>query len=323
MTARKIIIDTDPGVDDAMAIYYALRSPELEVIGLTTVFGNAATPTCTQNALRLMEIAGRSDIPVAEGASRPLGRPFQGAADFVHGSDGQGDTFLAPPHTRPDVRSAAQFLIDQIMAAPGEITIVALGPLTNLALAYLLQPAIGHQVREIVLMGGAAFVPGNVTPAAEANIWNDPIAADIVFSLPCPVTMIGLDVTEQIVMNEADFAAIAAMDNPMARHIARIAPFYLRFYQTRYGTPESWCHVHDSTTITYLLNPALFTTKTCAVRVETSGLGVGKTWPALRVSDQEAEWAGRNAVTIAVGVDARAAIDLELSRLANTSSAQN
>ena len=134
---RKIVVDTDPGIDDAMAIFYALRSPELEVLGLTTVYGNAHTETCTLNALRLLEIAGRPDIPVAEGAHRPLVSRFHGPADFVHGKDGQGDTFLPPAAGKPVAVHAAQFLIDAVMSDPGNVTIVALGPLTNVALALL------------------------------------------------------------------------------------------------------------------------------------------------------------------------------------------
>lgn len=140
--ARKLIIDTDPGVDDAMAIFYALNSPEFDVIGLTTVYGNVAAKLCTQNALRLLEVADRPDIPVAAGADHPLTMPFNGGVGFVHGDDGQGNANLPPPSTQPVSLHAAQFLIDAIQSFPGEITLVALGPLTNLALMLMLQPDI-------------------------------------------------------------------------------------------------------------------------------------------------------------------------------------
>ena len=140
MTPQQIIIDTDPGIDDDMAIFYALASPELDVVGLTTVFGNAHTTTCTRNALRLLEIAGRSDIPVAEGAHRPLAMDFRGPADYVHGTDGQGNLDLPEPETAAIAQDAAHFIVERVMAAPGRITLCPIGPLTNIALALLLEP---------------------------------------------------------------------------------------------------------------------------------------------------------------------------------------
>ena len=178
---RKLLIDTDPGIDDAMAIFYALESPELEVVGLTTVFGNADTEVTTRNALSLLEIAQRSDIPVAAGAVKPLAMDYRGPAAFVHGPDGQGGVNPPAPTTAPLPADAAHFIIDTVMSAPGQITLVPLGPLTNVALAMLLEPRLTRQVAEIVLMQGAAFVGGNVSPAGAAKILNDPEAADIVF----------------------------------------------------------------------------------------------------------------------------------------------
>ena len=184
---RKILIDTDPGIDDAMAIFYALESPELEVVGLTTVFGNAHTDVTTRNALSLLEIAERTDIPVAAGAVKPLAMEYRGPVAFVHGPDGQGGVDLPPPTTAPVDADAAHFIIDTVMSSPGEITLVPLGPLTNIALAMLIEPRLTENVAEIVLMGGAAFVGGNASPAGEANILNDPEAADIVFGADCPI----------------------------------------------------------------------------------------------------------------------------------------
>ncbi len=157
MGARKILIDTDPGIDDAMAIFFALAAPELDVVGLTTVFGNVDTALCTENALRLLEIADRCDIPVAAGATRPLAMPYRGPADFVHGKDGQGNANLAAPTTRPIAVDAVRFIIDTVMSAPGEITLVPLGPLTNVALAMLIEPRVTANLAGIVLMGGNAF----------------------------------------------------------------------------------------------------------------------------------------------------------------------
>ena len=314
VTARKILIDTDPGIDDAMAIFYALESPELEVVGLTTIFGNAHTDVCTRNALSLLEIAGRTDIPVAPGAARPMAMDYRGPADFVHGADGQGDVDLPPPRTAPLAITAAQFIVEQVMAAPGEITLVPLGPMTNVALALLLEPRLGENLAGIVLMGGNAFRGGNASPAAEANVINDPEAADLVFGADCPIVMCGLDVTEATFMTSADIARIAGLDNPRARHLARILPYYEAFYKDRHGVEGIF--VHDSTTITYLLAPELYSSVELPVRVDCgSGVGRGKTWPASRLTDRESPWSGRRPVTILTGVDAAAAIQLELGKL--------
>ena len=314
MSPRKILIDTDPGIDDAMAIFYALASTELEVIGLTTIFGNAHTEVCTKNALGLLEIAGRSDIPVAAGAVRPLAMDYRGPADFVHGAGGQGDVELPPPAGAPLEVSAAQFIVDQVMAAPGEITLVPLGPLTNVALAALLEPRLGENLAGIVLMGGNAFCGGNASPAAEANIINDPEAADVVFGIDCPIVMCGLDVTEQTFMTSDDLAGIAQVDNPRARHLSRILPYYEAFYRGRHGVEGIF--VHDSTTITHLLAPHLFTSVDQPVRVDCGqGVGRGKTWPARQLTDRENAWSARRPVTLLTGVAAAAAIRLELGRL--------
>ena len=311
---RKILIDTDPGIDDAMAIFYALASPELDVVGLTTIFGNADVDTCTTNALRLLEIAGRTDIPVARGVSRPLAMDFRGPADFVHGVDGQGDTGLAAPTTKAVATDAVHFIVDTVMAAPGEITLVPVGPLTNIALAMLVEPALGRNLAGIVLMGGAAFVPGNASPAAEANIINDPEAADIVFGADCPLVMAGLDVTEKTFMSNAVLARLSAGTNARAQHIARIAPYYAQFYGTRMGLDGIF--VHDSTAISWLLAPQHYTVVEHPIRVDTAhGVARGKTLPALRVSDRESAWSGRRAVTILTGVDNDAVVELEMDRL--------
>ena len=314
-TARRILIDTDPGIDDAMAIFYALASPELEVVGLTTVFGNAHTDVCTINALRLLDIAGRPDIPVAQGASRPLAMNYRGPVAFVHGDDGQGNVHL-PPSTREAVPvHAAQFIIDTVMAEPDEITVVLLGPFTNMALAMLMQPDLTSFVKEIVVMGGAAFTSGNASPASEANILNDPEAADIVFGADCPITMAGLDVTHRITMTNDDLAAFGRAPGARAAHLAAIVPYYAGFYRDR--NHVDGIYVHDSTTITYMLAPHLFTWKELPIRVDTGhSVCRGRTLPALHDSDEEGPWQGRRAVRILTDVDARGAIALELEHLA-------
>ena len=309
---RKIIIDTDPGVDDAMAIFFALRSPELDVIGLTTVFGNVHTNLATTNALRLLEIAGRTDIPVAQGADNPLAVPFKGPVPFVHGDDGQGNVHLRPPKTRPVAQSAAQFIIEQVMAAPGEITLVPVGPLTNIALALRLEPRLAQNVKEVVLMGGNALCPCNATPAAEANIHNDPEAADVVFGAGWPVTMVGLDVTHTVNMTPDHLERYARADNPLAQHITRIVPHYQAYFENAYGIRG--IYVHDSSAIAYVINPALFETARWPVRVETQGISRGKTWPN-NGERPLPPWEGRPLVNICLKVDAARLLEKELSRL--------
>jgi inosine-uridine nucleoside N-ribohydrolase len=311
--ARKIIIDTDPGVDDAMAIFFALKSPELDVIGLTTIFGNVHTDLATTNALRLLEIAGRPEIPVAKGADNPMVRDYDGPVPYVHGDDGQGNVHLPLPAGRAVGQTAAEFIVEQIMAAPGEVTLVPVGPLTNIGLALRLEPRIAQNVREVVLMGGAAFCPGNASPAAEANIRNDPEAADLVFGAPWQVTMVGLDVTHNTVLGPDHIAAYAALDNPIAQHITRILPHYRKFFEDWY--PIQGIYVHDSSAVAYLIDPSLFKVVRYPVRVDcTSSISRGKTWPGTGRRLLPA-WEGRPAANICVEVDAHRLVELELERI--------
>ncbi|MDL1899240.1 nucleoside hydrolase [Anaerolineae bacterium CFX9] len=310
---RKIIIDTDPGIDDAMAIYFALRSPELEVVGLTTIFGNVHTSLATTNALRLLEIAGRTDIPVAKGVDDPLAHPYRGPVPYVHGEDGQGNVFLPPPTTKAIDKSAAQFIIDTVMSNPGEITLVPVGPLSNIALALRMEPRIAQNVKEVVLMGGNALGPGNASPAAEANILNDAEAADVVFGAPWQVTMVGLDVTHEVKATKAHLDEYKKINNPMAQHIVRILPVYIDFFESTYNTDGIF--VHDSSAIAYLIDPTLFTVVQSAVRVDTdSGISRGKTWPNLGERPR-APWEGRPKVNICVAVEGERLLDLELERM--------
>jgi inosine-uridine nucleoside N-ribohydrolase len=311
---RKILIDTDPGIDDAMAIFYALESPELEVVGLTSVFGNADTSVCTANALTLLEIAGHTDIPVARGVEAPLAMPYRGPVAFVHGTDGQGDVFLPPPTITTQQIDAPNFIVRTVMDAPGLITLVGIGPLTNIAIAMQIEPKLAANIAEIVVMGGNAFCGGNASPAAEANILNDPEAADIAFGADCPIVMAGLDVTEQIEMTASDLSRLSSFGNARAQHIAAIVPFYAKFYRDRLGLDGIL--VHDSTTISYLLAPQLFTWVEYPVRVDCgNSFCRGKTQPAVHVSDQESAWSGRRPVRILTGADSRAVVELELKTL--------
>ncbi len=313
---QKIIIDTDPGVDDAMAIFFALESPELDVIGLTTIFGNVDTELATTNALRLLEIADRTDIPVVRGADDTLAGPFKGPVPFVHGDDGQGNVHLPPPTTKPLDTTAAEFIIEQVMGAPGKITLAPIGPLTNIALALHLEPRIAEHVREVVLMGGNALGPGNATPAAEANIHNDPEAADVVFGASWQVTMVGLDVTRKVNMTSAHLERYAQADNPLAQHIARITPHYQNYFERCYPELDG-IYIHDSSAIAYLIDPTLFTVQRWPLRVETQSISRGKTWPDIGSghSDRLHPWQNRPLVNVCVEVDAPRLLELELRRL--------
>lgn len=309
----RLIIDTDPGIDDAMALFAALASPELEVAGLTTVFGNVTTEVATRNALTLLDIAGRPDIPVAGGAAAPLAMDYLGAIPHIHGEDGLGDGGSLPSPTGAPVDvSAAEFLC---RAAPGA-TILAIGPLTNLALALRLRPDLDTLVEQVVVMGGNALGPGNATPAAEANIMNDPEAADVVFGARWPVTMVGLDVTHQVVLPRAGVEALTAGDTPAARLLAQATPLYQSFLAKVSGL-DGGIYLHDPSAVAYLLDPGLFRTERWPVRVETQGFSRGKTWPSIGDTDDAAPlaWRGRPLVNVCVGVDAPGVLDLITSRL--------
>ncbi len=312
MTPRKLLIDTDPGVDDSMAILFALCSPEVEVVGLSTVFSNTDVKQTTLNALQVLEVAGRPDIPVAPGAAAPLVRPFQGGGRQVHGKDGLGDTFLPPPLGHPLDISAAEFIARTVMAQPGEITLVAIGPLTNLALALRLEPRLASAVNQVIIMGGAAFTTGNISPVAEANIYNDPEAASIVFSAGWPLTMVGLDVTMRTVMSRAYLDELAEAHNPLTSFIARIAPFYFNFYRETYNVDG--VYTHDPSAIAYAVDPTLFHAKRLPVLVETEGHCAGQTVP-----DCRKQWADSTEINVCVDVDSARLLALFKERLAKNS----
>ena len=310
---KKIIIDTDPGIDDAMAILFALASPEIELLGLTTIFGNVYTAQATQNALRLLEFAGRGDIPVAHGAELPLYGDVEGVADYVHGANGLGDIPHADPTSQPDPRNAAQFIIDTVMANPGEVTLVPVGPLTNIALALAIEPRIVDNVAEVVIMGGAATVSGNVNPAAEANIYNDPHAADRVFTARWPLlAMVGLDVTEQVIMDEAYLRSLRG--SRTGAYIEEISRFYIDFYERANGL--RMCHTHDPSAIAYVIDPTLFRARVGPIRVVGDGLARGQTiWDRRQHWWGPHAWTDRPAVSVCVEVEAERLLNLYKERI--------
>jgi inosine-uridine nucleoside N-ribohydrolase len=313
MAQQRIIIDTDPGIDDAMAIFFALNSPEIELIGLTTTFGNGHIELTTINALRLLEIAGRNDIPVSQGAAQPIASTFDEPGTVVHGDDGQGNLHLPLPTTKAIQQPAPEFIIEQIMKAPGEITLVPIGPLTNIALALQLEPRIAQAVREVVIMGGNALGSGNITPAAEANIFHDVEAADIVFGTEWPVTMVGLDVTHKTIMTAEQLAHFDNSSKPTTKHLSGIIPFYLNF--TRVVNKLDGIYLHDPTAVAYLVAPDAFKTQQSWVRVESESFSRGKTWPANFINKWGLAWENRPLVNICIDVDGTRISDLILERL--------
>jgi inosine-uridine nucleoside N-ribohydrolase len=272
--SRKIIIDTDPGIDDAMAIFLALNTPKLDVLALTTTFGNVPVDLATKNALILVELAN-VDIPVATGVALPLSAAPLKHPDFVHGIDGFGNVNSPSPKRQSDKRNAAQMIVDLVHANPNEVTLVALGPLGNLAKAIELDQTIVKLVDEVILMGGTAFEPGNVTPVAEANIINDPHAADKVFTANWKVTMIGLDVTHQVIMDNALLSKIKQSKPIIGEFLYDITQFYIDFYHKTFGIDG--CYVHDASTIVYAAEPDIFSTEQGHVRVATDGVAIGQT----------------------------------------------
>lgn len=277
---RKVIFDTDPGVDDAMALYYALAHPLIDVVGITTTFGNVWVEQAAVNALYLCALASR-DIPVTVGAAKPLVKVAEPPPDFIHGADGLGNLpQRVITRGAPDARSSPQFIIDLVRQYPGEITLVAVGPLGNLATALQMDPKLPTLVREVILMGGTVLESGNVSPVAEANIWNDPHAADAVFTAGWPLTMVGLDVTHQVILPLALFRAIAEHHCHRATDTLHHA---VSFYSTFYGQHDSvvrqvnGCYGHDVLAFVVLTNPELFTLQTGRVRVAVDGLAQGQT----------------------------------------------
>lgn len=308
---KKIIIDTDPGIDDAMAILFALQSPEIEVVGLTTVFGNVYTPLATQNALRLVEFAGK-ETPVAHGAELPLVVSLDSIADYVHGSDGLGNTNQPLPTGQPVNIPAAQFIVETVMGNPGQVTLVPVGPLTNIALALALEPRIADNVAGVVIMGGAATVNGNVNPAAEANMFHDPHAADVVFSASWPVTMVGLDVTTQTIMTDGYLTSLKG--SRMGDYIYDISRFY-REYHKQTGVKDG-IHTHDPSAIAYVIDPTLFTTRQGPIRVVTEGIAMGQTlWDQRQRWSSGNPWTEISPTTVCVDVDSERLLALYKERI--------
>jgi inosine-uridine nucleoside N-ribohydrolase len=261
--ATPILIDCDPGHDDAMALLLALASPELELLGVTTTHGNTTLANTTVNALKILELAGRGDVPVAAGAERPLLREPR-VADHVHGASGLDGPDLPAPSIAPVAAHAVDFLAERLRTSDRPVTLVPTGPLTNIALLLARHPDAAAKAERIVLMGGA-IAEGNITPAAEFNIWSDPEAAARVFAGGIDVTMVGLDVTHRALMTPADADTLRGKGR-VGEVVAELFAFYHRFHSRVYHLPGS--PVHDALAVAHLIRSDLLTTVHCNVEID-------------------------------------------------------
>ncbi len=308
---EKIIIDTDPGQDDAVAILMALASPdELEVLGISAVAGNVGLAQNAINALKVVELSERTEIPVFAGSPAPLRRPLV-TAEHVHGQTGLDGPVLPDPQKQLEAGHGADFIVDTLRAEPEKtVTLVALGPLTNIALALIKAPDIGPRIKQIVLMGGAYFEVGNLTPAAEFNIYVDPEAADVVMRSGVPITMASLDVTHKVLTTHERIAALRAIGNTAGAAVADMLGFSERFDLAKYGWDGA--PLHDPCTIAFLLKPELFEGRQINVSIEvqselTRGMTVADFW---QITDRP-----RNVFFLS-GVDADGFYQLLTERLA-------
>lgn len=310
MTPRKIIIDTDPGQDDAFAILLALASPELQVLGICAVAGNVPLPLTTRNSRIICELAGRPDMRVFAGCDRPMIRKLV-TAEHVHGKTGLDGPALPEPTMPLESQHAVDFIIETLRREPAHsVTLCPLGPLTNIATAFAKAPDIVERVGQIVLMGGGSFEGGNITPAAEFNIYVDPQAADLVFRSGVPLVVMPLDMTHKALTTRKRVEAFRAMGTEVGRMAAEWADFFERFDMEKYGSEGA--PLHDPTVIAYLLKPELFKGRHINVEIETqSELTMGMT---------VADWwgvTGRAANALFIGsVDAEGFFELLTERLA-------
>jgi inosine-uridine nucleoside N-ribohydrolase len=298
----KLIIDTDPGIDDAMAIFYAAGALDINLLGLTTIFGNVTTKTATRNALRLLEWTSLEDVPVAEGLPKPRELPPFPPSANVHGEEGFGTLPAADPKGQKIAETAPEFLVRMAREHKGELVLCPIGPLTNIAAALDLDPEFASNVARIVLMGGSLEEGGNITPHAEANIYHDPHAAEVVFASGANITMVGLDVTHRILCTAEDFNAIEKTAPVLGGMINEMSLFYLHFYTT-VGKHEG-CSLHDPAAVIACTHPHLFTSRAVPISVSCEGETSGAT---ILAADE------RRATDVLMTVDAQAVKQLFMS----------
>ncbi|MGV2702940.1 UNVERIFIED_CONTAM: pyrimidine-specific ribonucleoside hydrolase RihA [Aeromonas salmonicida] len=306
--ALPVILDCDPGHDDAIALILALASPELKVLAVTTSAGNQTQEKTLNNALRILTLLGRDDIPVAAGAPKPLARELI-IADNVHGESGLDGPTLPDPAFAPQAMTGLELMAKCLRESPEPVTLVPTGPLTNIALLLAAHPELKPKIARIVLMGGAAGA-GNWTPAAEFNIYVDPEAADMVFKSGIPITMCGLDVTHEAQVMDEDIARVRAIANPVARCVAGLLDFFMIYHRDpKWGFAGA--PLHDPCTIAWLLAPALFHGVECRVDIETRGLHtIGMT-----VVDRYGLTGKPANALVLLGLDRAGFIDLLVERL--------
>lgn len=306
----RIILDTDPGIDDALAFFLALASPEIQLEAITTVSGNVHVEHTTRNALALLTLAGRTDIPVARGCADPLLVQHVHAAE-VHGDNGVGGVALPTPAVQPVSQHAVDLIIERVLAAPGAITLVPIGPLTNLALALRREPSIAQKVREVVIMGGALRVPGNVTPAAEFNIYVDPHAAHAVFHAGWPLRLVSLDVTTRVLLSRDQVAIWARDGGKVKTTIQQMMAYYFDVFAAHSDSPHF--QMHDPLCLASVFLPDLITWEPAYVDVELNGsLTLGETVGYFDPTQQQPN------AQVSVGVQAERFIDLFLERVGQT-----
>ena len=304
----RILFDTDPGIDDACAILLALASPELTVEGLSVVHGNCSLEQATVNALSVLELANAAHIPVARGSELPLVQPSLLAPE-THGDTGLGYAKLPEPRAKPISQHAVDFLIEKILGAPGEITLVAIGPLTNVALAIRQEPRIAEALKEIIIMGGAIRYAGNTTAVAEFNTYVDPHAAHIVFHAGIPATLVPLDVTYQCILAPDDVRRLQEVKSPITQFVADATRFYMEFHD-EYQQIDG-CVINDPLALALTFAPELCTYQELPVDVDLSGgISMGKT-----VADFYNYTKQPANLKVALGVQARDFIDLFVKRM--------
>ena len=308
MTPTPIIIDCDPGHDDAIALLLAVASPEVELIGVTTVAGNTTIDKTTNNALRVLELAGRADIPVYRGAERPFIRK-QDVAVHVHGESGLDGPDLPQPTTREQALHAVDYLAQEIRARDGKVTLIPTGPLTNIGLLFALHPDVRPE--RIVIMGGA-IGEGNRTPAAEFNIWADPEAAQRVFLEGLDTTMVGLDVTHRALITDAHTESMRGAGK-VGTAVAELMDFYARFHKSRYpdlaGSP-----MHDPVCVAHVIDPSLMTVLDAFIEVDCSG---GPSWGRTNVDWRGREHFGPPNAKVGVDIDGERFAELIVERISS------
>ncbi|HDZ8927187.1 TPA: pyrimidine-specific ribonucleoside hydrolase RihA [Aeromonas dhakensis] len=306
--ALPVILDCDPGHDDAIALILALASPELKVLAVTTSAGNQTPDKTLNNALRILTLLGRDDIPVAAGAPKPLARELI-IADNVHGESGLDGPKLPDPAFAPVAMTALELMARCLRESPEPVTLVPTGPLTNIALLLAAHPELKQKIARIVLMGGAAGA-GNWTPAAEFNIYVDPEAADMVFKSGLPITMCGLDVTHQAQVMDEDIERVRAITNPVAQCVAGLLDFFMIYHRDpKWGFAGA--PLHDPCTIAWLLAPALFHGVECRVDIETGGTHTS----GMTVVDRYGLTGKAANALVLLGLDRAGFIDLLVTRL--------